>query len=119
MFCFAMSVSKWYCFCCIVQVCVCVLLLQQLLLPQVPFYTKLGQECVAAGCGVEVFLFPNTYIDVATVAEVSRLTGGSVHKYTYFQADLDGERFIEDLKNSVSKVVAFDAVMRVRTSTGA
>lgn len=91
---------------------------KQLLLPQVPFYTKLGQECVAAGCSVEAFLFPNTYIDVATVAEVSRLTGGSIHKYTYFQADLDGERLIEDLKNSVSKVVAFDAVMRVRTSTG-
>ena len=35
-----------------------------------------------------------------------------------FQADLDGERFIEDLKRNVSRPVAFDAILRVRTSTG-
>ena len=61
--------------------------LQTLLSPQTNFYTKLGQECVAAGCSVDLFLFPNSYIDVATVAEVPRLTGGKVHKYSYFQVD--------------------------------
>jgi len=34
---------------------------------------------------VDLFLFPNSYIDVATVAEVPRLTGGKLHKYNYFQ----------------------------------
>ena len=94
------------------------LLPQTLLVPQNNFYTKLGQECVAAGCSVDLFLFPNTYIDVATVAEVPRMTGGSVYKYSYFQADLDGQRFMEDLRTNVMKPIAFDAIMRVRTSTG-
>ena len=34
------------------------------------------------------------------------------------QADLDGDRFLEDLKHSVSRSQAFDAILRVRTSTG-
>ena len=49
---------------------------------------------------------------------MSRLTGGQVYKYTYFQSDLDGERFISDLAHNVSRPVVFDAIMRVRTSTG-
>merc|ERR1712126_555715 len=88
------------------------------LLPQTKFYNDLGQECVAAGCSVDLFLFNNAYIDIATLSQVSRMTGGQVYKYTYFQADLDGERFISDLKHNVSRPVVFDAIMRVRTSTG-
>jgi hypothetical protein len=34
------------------------------------------------------------------------------------QADLDGERLITDIKRVVSREIAFDAIMRVRTSTG-
>lgn len=61
---------------------------QSLLTPQTNFYTKLGQECVAAGCSVDIFLFPNGYVDVATVSEVPRLTGGAVYKYAYFQVGI-------------------------------
>merc|ERR1719336_2934630 len=88
------------------------------LLPQTKFYNDLGQECVAVGCSVDLFLFNNAYIDVATLSQVSRMTGGQVYKYTYFQADLDGERFISDLGHNVSRNIVFDAIMRVRTSTG-
>jgi protein transport protein SEC24 len=73
---------------------------------------------VAAGCAIDMYLFPNSYIDVATISEVCKLTGGQISKYTYFQADLDGDRFIEDLKNNVKRPIAFDAIMRIRTSTG-
>jgi len=89
-----------------------------LLTAQTNFYTKLSSECVAAGCSVDLFLFPNSYIDVATVSEVSRLTGGSVYKYPYFQSDLDGDLLMSDLVTNVSRPIAFDAVVRVRTSTG-
>ena len=41
-----------------------------------------------------------------------------MYKYTYFQSDLDGDRFISDLKRNVSRNIVFDAIMRVRTSTG-
>ncbi|XP_022248910.1 protein transport protein Sec24C-like [Limulus polyphemus] len=89
-----------------------------LLIPQSNFYNNLGQECVTAGCCVDLFLFPSAYIDIATIGEVCRLSGGQVHKYSYFQTEVDGRRFLEDLKHSVRKTVAFDVIMRVRTSTG-
>merc|ERR1719309_1527330 len=91
---------------------------KNVLLPQTKFYNDLGQECVSVGCSVDLFLFNNAYIDIATLSQVSRLTGGQVYKYTYFQADLDGHRFISDLRHNISRPVVFDAIMRVRTSTG-
>ncbi|XP_072881423.1 protein transport protein Sec24C-like isoform X2 [Hemitrygon akajei] len=86
--------------------------------PQTSFYSNLAKECVAQGCCVDLFLFPNQYVDVATLGSVSYQTGGSIYKYTYFQAQADGERFLNDLHRDVRKVIGFDAVMRVRTSTG-
>ncbi|XP_026770806.3 protein transport protein Sec24C isoform X1 [Pangasianodon hypophthalmus] len=86
--------------------------------PQVSFYGNLAKDCVAQGCCVDLFLFPNQYVDVATLGVVPISTGGSIYKYTYFQAQSDQERFLNDLRKDVQKQVGFDAVMRVRTSTG-
>ena len=36
----------------------------------------------------------------------------------FFKAEIHGERFIEDVKRDTSRNIAFDAVMRVRTSAG-
>merc|ERR1719220_1496569 len=88
------------------------------LTPQTKIYNNFGQECVAVGCSVDLFLFNNAYIDVATLSQVCRLTGGQLYKYTYFQPDLDGERFLADLASNLSRPIVFDAIMRVRTSTG-
>lgn len=55
------------------------------LIPQCQSYNNLGQECVQNGCSVDLFLFNNSYIDIATIGQVARLTGGEVYKYTYFQ----------------------------------
>lgn len=53
--------------------------------PQTQFYNNLGQECVQVGCSVSLFLLNNTYVDLATIGQVVRLTGGEIFKYTYFQ----------------------------------
>ncbi|KAK2098453.1 Protein transport protein Sec24C [Saguinus oedipus] len=86
--------------------------------PQTGAYQTLAKECVAQGCCIDLFLFPNQYVDVATLSVVPQLTGGSVYKYACFQVENDQERFLSDLRCDVQKVVGFDAVMRVRTSTG-
>ncbi|XP_021928242.1 protein transport protein Sec24C-like isoform X2 [Zootermopsis nevadensis] len=91
---------------------------KKLLAPQGNVYSSLGQECAVAGCSVDLFIFNNSYIDLATIGQVSRFSGGEIHKYSNFQADVDGERLIADIKHDVSRPVAFDAAMRVRTSTG-
>lgn len=61
------------------------LLFQALFQPQISFYNTLAKDCVAQGCCVDLFLFPNQYVDVATLGVVPVSTGGSVYKYTYFQ----------------------------------
>ena len=86
--------------------------------PQSTAYNNLGQECVNVGCSVDMFVFNNSYIDLATIGQVSRLTGGELYKYTYFQADIDGQRLVADIIKNISRPIAFDTVMRVRTSTG-
>ncbi|XP_062435935.1 protein transport protein Sec24C isoform X2 [Rhea pennata] len=85
---------------------------------QTSFYNNLAKDCVAQGCCVDLFLFPNQYLDVATLGVVTYQTGGSIYKYAYFQLETDQDRFLNDLRRDVQKEVGFDAVMRVRTSTG-
>lgn len=58
---------------------------KMVLTPQTQAYNQLGQDCVQSGCSVDLFVFNNSYIDIATIGQVSRLTGGEVYKYTYFQ----------------------------------
>lgn len=53
--------------------------------PQSTVYNMLAQDCVGAGVSVDLFAFNNAYIDLATIGQVARLTGGEVYKYTYFQ----------------------------------
>ncbi|XP_062495810.1 protein transport protein Sec24C isoform X2 [Pezoporus occidentalis] len=85
---------------------------------QTSFYNNLAKDCVTQGCCVDLFLFPNQYLDVATLGVVTYQTGGSIYKYAYFQLETDQDRFLNDLRRDVQKEVGFDAVMRVRTSTG-
>ncbi|VDK78260.1 unnamed protein product [Litomosoides sigmodontis] len=89
-----------------------------ILQPHIDFYSKLGEECVKAGCAVDLFLFPNSFVDVASLSPVCSLTGGSIYKYQYFETQKDSERFLADLSHDISREIVFDVMIRVRTSTG-
>ncbi|KAK2899740.1 protein transport protein Sec24D isoform X1 [Channa argus] len=86
--------------------------------PHKGVYEQLSKDCVAQGCCVDLFIFPSQYVDLATMADVPSHTGGSTYMYNNFQVETDGEHFLRDLRKDVQKSVGFDAVMRVRTSTG-
>ena len=43
----------------------------------------LGQECVGVGCSVDLFLFNNAYIDVATVSQVI-----VIYRIVFLSADI-------------------------------
>ena len=51
----------------------------QVLAPQTKFYSDLGQECVSVACSVDLFLFNNAYIDVATLSQVKERRNHHVH----------------------------------------
>ncbi|XP_052587048.1 protein transport protein Sec24D isoform X5 [Peromyscus californicus insignis] len=86
--------------------------------PQTAVYESLAKDCVANSCSVTLFLFPSQYVDVASLGLVPLLTGGTLYKYNAFQVNLDSQQFLNDLRNDIGKKIGFDAIMRVRTSTG-
>ncbi|KAJ7327018.1 hypothetical protein JRQ81_016777 [Phrynocephalus forsythii] len=86
--------------------------------PQTNIYETLASDCVANGCCVDLFLFPNQYVDVASMGLVTLHTGGTLYKYSNFQVQSDGQQFLSDLRKNIEKQMGFDAIMRVRTSTG-
>ncbi|NXW17307.1 SC24D protein, partial [Circaetus pectoralis] len=86
--------------------------------PQANSYEALARDCVANGCCVNLFLFPNQYVDVASMGLVTMYTGGTLYKYNNFQLNADSPQFLSDLRKDIEKKTGFDAIMRVRTSTG-
>ncbi|EDL12305.1 SEC24 related gene family, member D (S. cerevisiae) [Mus musculus] len=86
--------------------------------PQTAVYESLAKDCVANSCSVTLFLFPSQFVDVASLGLVPLLTGGTLYKYNVFQIHSDSQRFLTDLRNDIEKKIGFDAIMRVRTSTG-
>jgi protein transport protein SEC24 len=91
---------------------------KSLLQPVNSSYKKLAEECVKHGVTVELFLTPPTYCDVATLGGLCSTTGGQLHLFTNYQTTADGSRLISELIHCVSRQTGFDAVMRVRASTG-
>ncbi|XP_065058870.1 protein transport protein Sec24C-like [Rhopilema esculentum] len=89
-----------------------------ILAPQSQFYTNLAKDCVSNGVSVDLFLFPNSYVDVATIGLLATQTGGQIYRYSYFKDATHGKQFIEDLKKNLERDIGFDAIMRLRCSTG-
>ncbi|KAI7816333.1 Sec23/Sec24 trunk domain-containing protein [Gamsiella multidivaricata] len=86
--------------------------------PQDDFYKNLGESCVDAGLCVDLFLFPNAYIDVATLGCLSSITGGETLLFPKFNASRDGAKLIGNISKLVGRPFGFDALMRVRCSAG-
>ncbi|XP_030194923.1 protein transport protein Sec24D-like [Gadus morhua] len=66
----------------------------------------------------QTLFHPSQYLDIATMGDVPAHTGGAVYKYSNFQVETDVEHFLRDLRKDVEKPIGFDAIIRVRTSTG-
>lgn len=62
-----------------------VLCAQTLLCPQTSFYSKLSEEFVDAGVGIDLFISTTSYNDLATIAQCVSTTGGRLHHYPAFK----------------------------------
>ncbi|KAF9909907.1 COPII coat Sec23p-Sfb3p heterodimer component [Lobosporangium transversale] len=86
--------------------------------PQDDFYKKLGESCVEAGLSVDLFLFPNAYVDVASVGCLSSITGGETQLFPNFNAARDGEKLKGNIIKILGRPFGYNALLRVRCSTG-
>ncbi|KAF9382274.1 COPII coat Sec23p-Sfb3p heterodimer component [Mortierella sp. AD011] len=86
--------------------------------PQDDFYKNLAESCVDAGLSIDLFLFPNAYIDVASLGCLSSITGGETYMYSNFNTARDGVKLVGDIGRLVTRPFGYNALMRVRCSTG-
>jgi protein transport protein SEC24 len=91
---------------------------KQLFEPQEYFWKKLGQECAVNGVNVDSYFFPTAYIDLATIGALSALSGGDCYMYSQFDANRNGVKFANDFQRTLARTFGYDALLRVRVSTG-
>ncbi|TYG67581.1 hypothetical protein ES288_D05G087500v1 [Gossypium darwinii] len=84
------------------------------LLPeQTPFYKDLAAVAVQAGVCVDIFAVTNEYTDLASLKFLSIESGGSLFLY----ANTDDSTLPQDMYRMLSRLYAFNCVLRLRTST--
>ncbi|TPX40911.1 hypothetical protein SeMB42_g05818 [Synchytrium endobioticum] len=86
--------------------------------PQDNFWKKLAHDYAGSGISVDLFLFPNAYIDVATVGIVSTMTGGDTFNYINFDAQRDGLKYMNDMLRLLARTFGYEALLRIRCSNG-
>lgn len=67
---------------------------------------------------VDIFACTDQYVDLATLSNLPKYTGGETFYYPGFRAEADGEKLRHDLFRSVTRDTGLEAVMRVRASNG-
>jgi len=90
----------------------------KLLRPAVTWYKDTAVEFSRAQISVDMFLFPFQYIDSASLAELPKLTAGTLKTYAAFDSAIDGPKFESDLCRTLTQHIAFESVMRIRCTKG-
>lgn len=85
---------------------------------QDPVYRTLGEECADAGIGINLFLFPSQYIDVASIGVLAGLTGGEVFFHPRFDPTREGHKVTSELRGLLTRETGYSVTMRVRCSEG-
>ncbi|XP_077999051.1 protein transport protein Sec24A-like [Glandiceps talaboti] len=89
--------------------------------PATDFYKKMSLDCSAQQISVDLFLFANNYIDIASLSCVSKFSGGCVSYYPAFhtvRTPAEVERFENDFRRYITRKIGFEAVMRIRCTKG-
>lgn len=90
----------------------------ELLRPVNDGYKDLATELTRAQIAVEMFLAPQHYIDLASIAPLAKYTGGDVRYYPQFHISHSGNKLRNELTHVLTRYMGWEAVMRVRVSRG-
>lgn len=82
------------------------------------FYRQLGEECADAGIGINLFLFPGQYVDVASLGVLTGITGGEIYFHPRFDPTREGRKLRSEIAGCVSREIGYSVTMRIRCSNG-
>lgn len=91
---------------------------KQLFIPADGFYRAVAEECVEAGIGINGFVFPSQYIDVASISALCGTTGGDIYFHPRFDPVRDGIKLEGQIQRTVLREVGYNATVRLRCSNG-
>ncbi|XP_059616882.1 protein transport protein Sec24A [Phlebotomus argentipes] len=88
--------------------------------PATDFYKRLALECSGQQIAVDIFLLNSQYSDLATLAGVSKFSGGCIHHFPLFSHGKvqQVESFKRSFERYLTRKIGFEAVMRVRCTRG-
>lgn len=98
--------------------------LTPLLNPATDFFKKLALECSEHQIAVDLFSLNPSYSDIASVSQISKISGGSIFYYGNSSANLVNSRekvlsrLEEDLGHYLTRSIGFEAVLRLRCTRG-
>ena len=83
-------------------------------------WKKTAQSMVTAGVGVDFFVSSpgGTYMDIATIGHMSRLTGGEMFFYPNFIYPRDSTKVHHEIEHAFRRETGYQALMKVRCSNG-
>jgi protein transport protein SEC24 len=90
----------------------------ELLKPSVEGYKELATELTKVQICCELFIATSTYMDLASIAPLAKLTAGDIRYYQGFNASVHGEKLRQELGHVCTRSMGWEAVMRVRVSRG-
>lgn len=91
---------------------------KSLFTPQSEFYKEQAEKCVECGISADIFICNQAYFDVATIGMLAHYTGGTVFPIRNFHAHTNGPQLISHVRRILTRKHGYDAMMRVRASTG-
>ncbi|WVW80627.1 hypothetical protein I302_102613 [Kwoniella bestiolae CBS 10118] len=86
--------------------------------PSNSFWRDLSEELAECGVGVNTFIFPEVYCDVASIGALSAVTGGEVFFHPKFQPVRDRNLLHQEIGSTISRETAYNVTVRIRCSNG-
>ncbi|WWC65029.1 uncharacterized protein I303_107643 [Kwoniella dejecticola CBS 10117] len=82
------------------------------------FWRELGDELSECGVGVNTFVFPEQYCDVASIGHLSATTGGETFFHPKFSPPRDRDLLHSEIGESIKREIGYNVSVRIRCSNG-
>lgn len=86
--------------------------------PVSDMYKDLAAELTKAQISADLFLAPQAYVDLASIAPLAEFSGGEVRFYDAFNYQLHGVKLMSEIQHTLTRYTGWEAMMRVRVSRG-
>ncbi|OCF56260.1 protein transporter SEC24 [Kwoniella mangroviensis CBS 10435] len=86
--------------------------------PSNSFWRDLSEELAECGVGINTFIFPEVYCDVASIGALSAVSGGEVFFHPKFQPVRDRTLLHQEIQSTITRETVYNVTVRIRCSNG-